>query len=285
MSLERAGIEGDCVEDPGAPGAGRGLADEADARRSARWSEHPDELPAPAAGGCVKGDRLADARQSQPGAALLEHARVAVVGEGVRDDRDDRWAGRSHLDSELGPVVVIVVDEEADGIEHRVPLEDDVRLPREVACRRRSHEHRRRAHGASADRVDEPVRLRWCADDEPSRLGVPLRGRAQPLERERHGIKPEAVGVGAGHAGSHSPSVALGTPCCGKRAVSASVGNTDSNDASDGEATRSSSANPRPAGQTSSGRSVFRASRKPRLTSSSSPSKRRSSCSIEIQRS
>ena len=37
--------------------------------------------------------------------------------------------------------------------------------------------------------------------------------------------------------------------------------------------------------QTISGRSVFRASRKPRLTSSSSPSKRRSSCSIEIQRS
>ena len=40
-----------------------------------------------------------------------------------------------------------------------------------------------------------------------------------------------------------------------------------------------------PHAQTISGRSVFRASRKPRLTSSSSPSKRRSSCSIEIQRS
>ena len=40
-----------------------------------------------------------------------------------------------------------------------------------------------------------------------------------------------------------------------------------------------------PHAQTISGRSVFRATRKPRLTSSSSPSKRRSSCSIEIQRS
>jgi len=40
-----------------------------------------------------------------------------------------------------------------------------------------------------------------------------------------------------------------------------------------------------PHAQTINGRSAFRASRKPRLTRSSAPSKRRSSCSIEIQRS
>ena len=152
--------------------------------RKTRTSSQP-----PAAVGRVKGDRLADTRQSQPDAALREHGRVAVVGEGVGDDRDDRRAGRGHLESELGPVVVVVVDEEAGGVEHGVAVVGDVRLPREVARRRRSHEYRRRAHGASADRVDEPVRLRRRADDEPSRLGGPRRGRAQPLELERHRIE------------------------------------------------------------------------------------------------
>ena len=200
MSLSERASKAIASKLPSAPGAGRGLADEADAWSRARRSEDSDELPAPVAVGCVKGDRLADTRQSQPGAALREHGRVAVVGEGVGDDRDDRRAGRGHLDSELRPVVVVVVDEEAGGVEHVVAVEDDVRLPREVARRRRSHEHRRRAHVASADRVDEPVRLRRCANAEPSRLGRPVSGRAQPLERERHVIEAEAVGIVAGHA-------------------------------------------------------------------------------------
>src|SRR5215217_9220536 len=67
---ERAGVEGDCVEDPSAPGAGRRLADEADSYRRARRSEDPDELPAPAAVGRVEGDRLADTRQAQRGCLL-----------------------------------------------------------------------------------------------------------------------------------------------------------------------------------------------------------------------
>ena len=86
---ERAGIEGDRVEAPSAPGARRGLADEADAWRRARRSEDPDELPAPAAVGCVKGDRLADTRQSQPGAAcastveLQSSEKVSVTTETI----------------------------------------------------------------------------------------------------------------------------------------------------------------------------------------------------------
>ena len=102
-------------------------------------------------------------------------------------------------------MVVVVVDEEAYGIEHGVPVEDDVRLQREVARRRRSYQNRRRPHSTSADRVNEPVRLRRRADDEPSRLGRPRRGRAQPLERERHGLRAEAIEVVSGHRRSRSP--------------------------------------------------------------------------------
>ena len=72
--------------------------------------------------------------------------------------------------------------------------------PDEAYARRQSHEHGCRAHVASADRVDEPVRLRRCANAEPSPLGIPVSGRAQPLERERHVIEAKAVGIVAGHA-------------------------------------------------------------------------------------